>query len=339
MSALLEVRDLSVTLTAGGRPARAVDGISFEVAQGEAVGLVGESGSGKSLTLRAILGLLPPGTAVSGGSVIFEGRDLLADRGRAVRAVRGTGISMVFQEPMTALNPVVRIGDQMVDAARRRLGWSRSQAREQALRLAAQMGITDPEGCLSLYPHELSGGMRQRVMIASALAARPRLILCDEPTTALDVTIQDQITRLLDRLRAELDMSLLYVTHDLAVMAQMCTRVEVMYAGRLLERGPVDATFAAPGHPYTRGLLQATPDVHDAKAELYAIPGSAPGVRSRPSGCPFHPRCEVSSPDCASGEFPLRVIGEARATACAYPERVGPGNGSTERDQVAGANQ
>jgi peptide/nickel transport system ATP-binding protein len=327
---LLEVSDLVVSVNVDRRHASAVDGVSFQVGHGEAVGLVGESGSGKSLTLRAILGLLPPGVVVTGGEIKFDGLDLLSRRGAAVHRVRGTGISMVFQEPMTALNPVVKVGDQMVDAARRQLHWSRSEAREHALRLAAQMSIPDAEACLSLYPHELSGGLRQRVMIAAALAAQPRLILCDEPTTALDVTIQDQIVRLLDRLRRDLAMSLLYVTHDLPVVAQLCDRVEVMYAGRILERGRVADMFAEPRHPYTFGLLRATPDVDDVRQELYAIPGSSPGINSRPAGCPFHPRCQVGSAECASGHFPLRAIGDGRATACAFPERIAVGQADTD---------
>jgi oligopeptide/dipeptide ABC transporter ATP-binding protein len=340
--ALLEVSDLTVTVTADGHPAVAVDGVSLHVGHGEAVGLVGESGSGKSLTLRAILGLLPPGVSVTGGRVTFDGHDLLEQGGRGVRSVRGTGISMVFQEPMTALNPVVKVGEQMIDAARRRLHWRHAEARDHALQLARQMGISDPEATLSLYPHELSGGMRQRVMIAAALASRPKLILCDEPTTALDVTIQDQIMQLLDRLRDELAMSLLYVTHDLAVVAQLCSRVEVMYAGRILERGPLPYTFDVPSHPYTLGLLQASPDIDDPRAELYAIPGSAPGIRSRPAGCPFHPRCRFSSEQCTAGDFPLRATSMAQATACAFPERIAASVSDTalpqpETDLTSGA--
>ncbi len=319
--ALLEVDDLRVSVTAGGGQAAAVEGISLRVGAGEAVGLVGESGSGKSLTLRAILGLLPPGVTVTGGRVLFEGTDLLADT-HALRQVRGTGISMIFQEPMTALSPVAKVGDQMVNAARRHRGWSRAEARRQALRMAREMGIPDAEACLSLYPHELSGGLRQRVMIAAALAGQPRLLLCDEPTTALDVTIQDQIVRLLARLQDELSMSLLYVTHDLAVVAQFCGRVEVMYAGRIVESGPVADAFTAPIHPYTLGLVRATPDVDDVRAELYAIPGHAPGIADRPPGCAFHPRCAFASEECRSGSFPLRALTGSRATACAFPERV-----------------
>jgi oligopeptide/dipeptide ABC transporter ATP-binding protein len=317
---LLQVDGLRVTVIADGTSADAVDGISLQVADGEAVGLVGESGSGKSLTLRAILGLLPPGAAVTGGRVLFRGADLLHDQ-RALRRVRGTGISMVFQEPMTALSPVAKVGEQMIDAARRHHGWNRDQARRHAIRLARQMGIPDAEAALSLYPHELSGGLRQRVMIAAALASQPALLLCDEPTTALDVTIQDQIIMLLARLRDELSTSLLYVTHDLAVIAQLCDRVAVMYAGRIVESGPVATTFRRPVHPYTLGLLRATPDVDNVRDELYAIPGHAPGVAERPPGCPFHPRCPVASQECRSGEFPLREVAESQATACAFPER------------------
>jgi peptide/nickel transport system ATP-binding protein len=316
---LLEVEDLRVSVKGPGGMVEAVTGVSFQVGAGDAMGLVGESGSGKSLTLRAILGLLPPGARITGGSVRFDGIELI-DAPRALHRVRGGGISMIFQEPMTALNPVLRVGRQIVDGARRRQGWSRAKAREETLRLAREMGIADAEEVLDLYPHELSGGLRQRVMIAAALANGPRLLLCDEPTTALDVTIQDQIIKLLDQLRADLSMSLLYVTHDLAVVGQLCQRVEVMYAGTLLERGPVGPIFRAPSHPYTLGLIKATPDV-DSQATLTAIPGSAPSVFDRPSGCVFHPRCPVVSEDCKTGEFPLRERGDERATACIHPER------------------
>ncbi len=316
---LLEVEDLRVSVSDGGRTVAAVDSVSFRVDAGDAVGLVGESGSGKSLTLRAILGLLPPGVKVSSGSVRFQGVDLLADP-RALRRCRGGGISMIFQEPMTALNPVVRVGRQIVDGARHRQGWSRTQAREEMLRLAREMGIPDVEAALDLYPHELSGGLRQRVMIAAALANRPRLLLCDEPTTALDVTIQDQIIKLLARLRAELSMSLLYVTHDLSVVGQICERVEVMYSGRLLERGSLRSIFQAPRHPYTLGLIRATPDV-DSNEKLEPIPGSAPTVFDRPAGCPFQPRCAFAEKDCRSGEFSLRAMTDDHATACIHSER------------------
>ena len=320
MSPLLEVEDLFVSVRTAAGMVEAVSGVSFSVDAGDAIGLVGESGSGKSLTLRAILGLLPPGAQITSGSIRFEGVDLVAQP-KALKRIRGGGISMIFQEPMTALNPVVRVGRQIVDGAAKRQGWNRSEARAEALRLARATGILDPDEVLDLYPHELSGGLRQRVMIAAALANKPRMLLCDEPTTALDVTIQDQIVKLLAELRDEFSMSLLYVTHDLAVVGQLCRRVEVMYSGRLLESGPVASIFHSPQHPYTLGLIEATPDV-DSPKQMQPIPGSAPSLTERPAGCPFHPRCLVGDDSCRDGAFPLRSMSEEHATACIYPERV-----------------
>lgn len=318
---LLEVRDLSISVGHGADRVNAVEGVSFTVPAGAAIGLVGESGSGKSLTLRAILGLLPAGAQISGGSVRLSGRELVGASSAELRRARGGEMSMIFQEPMTALNPVVRIGPQIVDGARRRHGWSRAQANAEALRLAREMGIADAEAVLSLYPHELSGGLRQRVMIAAALANRPQLLLCDEPTTALDVTIQDQIVKLLIRLRSELSMSLLYVTHDLAVVAQLCRQVEVMYAGRVVERGDVADVFRKPQHPYTRGLINATPRL-ERQQELVAIPGSAPSVFDRPSGCAFRSRCALADADCAVQTPTLQDVGVGRQTACLHHERL-----------------
>jgi oligopeptide/dipeptide ABC transporter ATP-binding protein len=319
---LLEVENLTVTVTPPGerRRVNVITGISFGVSTGEAVGLVGESGSGKSLTLRAILGLLPAGADVTSGAVRFEGLDLLTAGKRVVQRIRGTGITMIFQEPMTALNPVVRVGEQIVDAARRQLNWSRKDSSEHALRLARHMGIRDPDTVLSLYPHELSGGLRQRVMIAAALACQPRLVLCDEPTTALDVTIQAQIVGLLAQLRHQTEMSLLYVTHDLAVVAQLCQRLEVMYAGRIVEKGSVAEIFRSPRHPYTLGLVRATPDVHAVVDELVGIPGSAPHLGARPGGCAFHPRCGFATSECSTTEVPLLDLGHGRASACIHVE-------------------
>lgn len=317
---LLEVENLTVSVSPP-RERRRVDvvtNVSFSIGPGEAVGLVGESGSGKSLTLRAILGLLPAGATVKSGAVRFEGVDLLTGGKRAVRRVRGTGISMIFQEPMTALNPVVRVGEQIVDAARRQLHWSKEESTENALRLARHMGIRDPEAVLLFYPHELSGGLRQRVMIAAALACQPRLVLCDEPTTALDVTIQAQIVNLLAHLRQESQMSLLYVTHDLAVVAQLCQRLQVMYAGSIVETGTVAAIFRSPRHPYTLGLIRATPDAHAVVDELVGIPGSAPHLGGRPPGCAFHPRCSFATSECSTGEKPLVDLGNNRASACIH---------------------
>ncbi len=317
---LLEVQDLEISVRGAEGKATAIENVSFEVRAGEAVALVGESGSGKSLTLRAILGLLPSGANITGGRVLFDGVDLIKASAKTLHRVRGGDVSMIFQEPMTALNPVIRVGKQIIDGASRRRGWSRAQGREQALRLAREMGIPDPEAALSMYPHELSGGLRQRVMIAAALANGPRLLLCDEPTTALDVTIQDQILKLLAHLRDELSMSMLYVTHDLAVVGQLCGRVQVMYAGRILESGPTETVFRAPRHPYTLGLIEATPDV-DAAGETRAIPGYAPSVWSRPAGCPFHPRCQLATDDCRETSVSLSPGGPNQETACLHPER------------------
>ncbi len=253
---LLQVDNLciDVAVVATKKTVPAVRNVSFQVDAGEAVGLVGESGSGKSLTLRALMGILPAGVRATSGRVLFEGVDLLTAPKKTLRAIRGTGITMIFQEPMTSLNPIAKVGEQMIDAARAKHHWTRREAKAQSLRLARQMGIADPDNTLSLYPHELSGGLRQRVMIAAALACQPKLILCDEPTTALDVTIQAQIIRLLAQLKDELGMSMLYVTHDLAVVAQLCQRLEVMYAGSLVESGLVADIFRQPEPPVHPGL-------------------------------------------------------------------------------------
>ncbi len=321
---LLQVEDLciDVTLAGGKKTVPAVRNVSFTVHAGEAVGLVGESGSGKSLTLRTILGILPAGIRATGGRVLFEGVDLLRASRGTISALRGNGITMIFQEPMTSLNPVLKIGEQIVDAARAKRHWSKSQARDEALRLAKHMGIADPENVLALYPHELSGGLRQRVMIAAALACQPKLILCDEPTTALDVTIQAQIIRLLADLKDEYAMGMLYVTHDLAVVAQLCQRLEVMYAGSIVESGAVSDVFRSPNHPYTQGLVNATPDVDAVVDELTGIRGSAPTLGNWPAGCAFNPRCDYATDECRTGHFPLRETSDGRASACIHVDQL-----------------
>jgi oligopeptide/dipeptide ABC transporter ATP-binding protein len=321
---LLVVEDLCIDVTPVGdkKVVPAVRNVTFQVAAGEAVGLVGESGSGKSLTLRTILGLLPAGVRATGGRVLFEGVDLLKAPKKTLKNLRGTGITMIFQEPMTSLNPITKVGEQIIDAARAKHSWSKSDARDHALRLARHMGVPDAENVLSLYPHELSGGLRQRVMIAAALACRPKLVLCDEPTTALDVTIQAQIIRLLIELKDEFGMSMLYVTHDLAVVAQLCQRLEVMYSGSIVESGLVSELFREPNHPYTQGLVNATPDVDAVVDLLVGIRGNAPTLGNWPEGCAFHPRCDFATEECQSGEFPLRDTGDGRASACIHIDRL-----------------
>jgi peptide/nickel transport system ATP-binding protein len=321
---LLQVEDLCIDVTPVGtkKTVPAVRNVSFKVEAGEAVGLVGESGSGKSLTLRAILGILPNGVSATSGRVLFEGVDLLNASKRTVNRLRGTGITMIFQEPMTSLNPIAKVGAQIVDAARAKHSWSKREAEEHALRLAKHMGIPDPENTLSLYPHELSGGLRQRVMIAAALACQPKLVLCDEPTTALDVTIQAQIIRLLVQLKDELGMSMLYVTHDLAVVAQLCQRLEVMYAGAIVESGLARDVFRQPDHPYTQGLARATPDVDAVVDHLTGIRGNAPTLGNWPEGCAFHPRCDYATDECATGSFPLLETSTGRESACIHIDRL-----------------
>jgi oligopeptide/dipeptide ABC transporter ATP-binding protein len=320
MTELLEVRDLRVDFPLPGGVLHAVDGASFELRAGEALGIVGESGSGKTMALRALVGLLPRAARLAGGEIVFEGVDLASASAETLRAIRGRSIAMIFQEPMTALNPVMRVGEQIAEGPLVRLGYSRRRAHERALELMRLVGIPDPEERAEAYAHELSGGMRQRVMIAIALSMEPKLILCDEPTTALDVTIQDQILKLLASLRAQLGVSVVFVSHDLAVIAQTCRRVAVMYAGQVVETGPVEQVFREPRHPYTLGLLRSVPDVDDRRNVLSTIPGAPPDLADPPSGCRFHPRCAFAQDDCVDGEFPLRALDGERATACIHHE-------------------
>ncbi|MCU1494985.1 MAG: transporter ATP-binding protein putative oligo/dipeptide transport protein [Acidimicrobiaceae bacterium] len=322
MTATLEVEDLSVRINSRRGALPAVQGVSFEVQRGQAFGLVGESGSGKSITLKALLGLLPPEAAISGGHVRLDGEDLVTASQRRLRQIRGPEMSMVFQEPMSALNPVMRVGDQIAEGPRLHLGLGRSGAAARAVELMRKVGIPDPERRFRSYPHQFSGGMRQRVMIAIALSCNPRVVLCDEPTTALDVTIQDQILRLLTALCAESGTSLVFVTHDLPVIAQVCQTVAVMYAGRILERGPVSEIFREPRHPYTLGLLRSAPNFEENRSGLVPIAGSPPSLRSLPGGCPFHPRCPFATEDCSTAATELRVVAADRVTACIHDDRA-----------------
>ena len=316
----LEVSDLRVQIDGHHGAVRPIDGVSLEIAPGEAVGLVGESGSGKSMTLKSILGLLPAEAKVTSGKVVFNGTDLTQLSRARLNKVRGRRIAMIFQEPMSALNPVMRVGSQIAEGPRVHLGMSRAQSVQRAMDLMRRVGIPDPERRFRAFPHEFSGGMRQRVMIAMALSCDPELILCDEPTTALDVTIQDQILRLLAQLCQESGTSLMFVTHDLPVVAQVCHKVAVMYAGRIVERGTVSQVFSRPMHPYTLGLLRSAPDVDRPGQSLVPIPGSPPSLIAPPSGCRFHPRCKFAEEDCKVSEPPLRLLDAGRATACLHYE-------------------
>ena len=318
---LLQVSDLHVQIASRRGIVRAVDGVSLEVPAGEAVGLVGESGSGKSMTLRAILGVLPPEARVTVGQVLLDGVDLTQLGNSQLNKIRGPKIAMIFQEPMSALNPVMRVGSQIAEGPQIHLGMNRRQAAERALELMRRVGIPDPERRFRSFPHEFSGGMRQRVMIAIALSCEPSLILCDEPTTALDVTIQDQILRLLTKLCRESGTSLVFVTHDLAVVAQVCQQLAVMYAGRIVERGSVEEVLTQPSHPYTLGLVRSAPDVDHPRSSLVAIPGAPPSLVSPPAGCRFHPRCKFAEEDCTVIEPSLRLIDAGHSTACLHFER------------------
>ena len=309
---VLQVRDLQVRLSSPRGVVRAVRGVSFDVEAGHTHGIVGESGSGKTTLLRAILGLLPANAAAA-GSISVSGRQVSLAAGRT-KAV--DGVSIVFQEPMTALNPVVRVGQQISEAPRYKLGLGRKAARDRALELMRQVGIPDPTRRYNAYPHELSGGLSQRVLIAIALSAEPKMILCDEPTTALDVTVQDQILKLFSRISEETGVAIVYVTHDLAVVAQTCRTVSVMYAGQFLESGTIDAVFGQSRHPYTLGLLGAVPDVSRGRTPLVAIPGSPPDLVSLGEGCPFVPRCSHAQDECSQGMFSLRSLNDHQSTAC-----------------------
>jgi oligopeptide/dipeptide ABC transporter ATP-binding protein len=328
---LLRVRDLVVEIQLARGVLRAVDGASFDVLPSEALGIVGESGSGKTMALRALLGLLPRKARITAGSIEFEGEDLVQAGEDRRRELRGTSVAMIFQEPMTALNPVMRVGEQIAEEPQVRLGESRGAAHARALDLMRLVGIPDPMRRASAYPHELSGGMRQRVMIAIALSGNPKLILCDEPTTALDVTIQDQILKLLHSLQEDLGVSLVFVSHDLAVIAQTCRRVAVMYAGQIVETGEVDRVFRQPRHPYTLGLLRSVPDFDAVRTRLSSIPGTPPDLASPPAGCRFHPRCGFVQDDCLRDPIPLIELGDGRATRCLHHEAAAA---DVQRDPV-----
>jgi oligopeptide/dipeptide ABC transporter ATP-binding protein len=312
VSALLEVTDLSIGI--GGT--QLVRDVSFTLDESSALGLVGESGSGKTLTLRALLGLSPRGASVS-GSVVFNGEEMIGRREKALSRVRGAQVAMVFQDPMTALNPVQRIGTQVAEGPRLHLGLSRKDAAEQAIELLRRAGLPDPQRLARRYPHQLSGGQRQRAMVAIALSCRPRIVLCDEPTTALDVTVQAQVLRLLRSACDELGAALLFVSHDLAVVRQLCRQVAVMYAGRIVESGPIDEVFGEPRHGYTASLLQSLPDV-DRPGEPRPIPGEPANPRRPPTGCAFHPRCAYAISECAGVAPPLEDVRPGRRSACVH---------------------
>lgn len=317
MTPLLEVRDLRVEFPGPAGPVHPVDGVSFQLERGETLALVGESGSGKSLTGLALLRLVPaPGTIGAGSAIRLDGVDLLALQGEALRQVRGGRIGLVFQDPMTSLNPVLTAGYQVQEAITAHARLRRAEARERAVALLEEVGVPDPAARYSAYPHELSGGLRQRVMIAIALAARPDLLIADEPTTALDVTVQAQILELLDRLRAARGMAVLLITHDFGIVAGRADRIAVMYAGQLVEQGPTRTVFREARHPYTRALLASIPRLTGPVELISPIPGAVPLPTAWPSGCRFHPRCPQRFAPCQGDPPPWIEAGPGHHHRC-----------------------
>jgi peptide/nickel transport system ATP-binding protein/oligopeptide transport system ATP-binding protein len=322
---LLEIKDLRTWFDLEEGTVRAVDGVSLSIEKGETLGVVGESGCGKSVTAMSILGLNPvPPARYAGGEILFRGRDLLRLPERELRKVRGNDITMIFQEPMTSLNPVYTVGQQIMEVLELHRKLDPKAARAFAIGMLAKVGISSPETRIDEYPHQMSGGMKQRVMIAMALACDPKLLIADEPTTALDVTIQAQILELLKALQKEFGMSILLITHDLGVVAETTNHVAVMYAGHIVEYAPTDELFARPRHPYTWGLLQSLPEMHrEGDARLREIKGTVPSPLHWPSGCRFRTRCMNAQARCAQEDPPLVDDGPHHKLACFYPVRQG----------------
>jgi oligopeptide/dipeptide ABC transporter ATP-binding protein len=321
---LLQVDGLSVEFTLGGRPQPVVSDVTFSLEKGRTLGLVGESGCGKSVTALSILGLLPdPPGRIAGGRILFHGEDLTRLSQRELSHIRGRRISMVFQEPMTSLNPVFTVGDQVAEVFRTHMGLTKQESLEQAVEMLRRVGIPDPEGRVRNYPHQMSGGMRQRVLIAIAVACHPEVLLADEPTTALDVTIQAQILALMRELRDEMGTALLLITHDFGVVAEAADEVAVMYAGRIVEHAGCETLFRSPWHPYTTGLLRSRPRPGGSggrrQERLEAIPGTVPSPSELPPGCPFEPRCSRSREVCSREAPPLEEKSPGQLARCWIP--------------------
>ncbi|MFI5616459.1 ABC transporter ATP-binding protein [Streptomyces sp. NPDC051567] len=316
---LLEVRDLHVEFTTRDGVAKAVNGVNYSVAEGETLAVLGESGSGKSVTAQAVMGILdtPPGR-ITGGEILFKGRDLLKMKEEERRKIRGAGMAMIFQDALSSLNPVLSVGAQLGEMYEVHRGMSRKDSRARAVELMDRVKIPAAKERVGDYPHQFSGGMRQRIMIAMAMALEPSLIIADEPTTALDVTVQAQVMDLLAELQRELNMGLVLITHDLGVVADVADKIAVMYAGRIVEEAPVHAIYRAPAHPYTRGLLDSIPRLDQKGQELYAIKGLPPNLLNIPPGCAFNPRCPMAQAVCRAEVPPLAPVAEGRRSACFF---------------------
>jgi oligopeptide transport system ATP-binding protein len=313
--ALLDVSDLTVTFQTNDGPVNAVNGLSFDVAEKETLAIVGESGSGKSQTAFAIMGLLAKNGGAT-GRVEFDGADLLSLSKRQLNKVRSNQIGMIFQDPMTSLNPYIRVSDQMAEVLQLHKGLSKRDAIAEAVQMLDAVRIPDAKARISMFPHEFSGGMRQRIMIAMALLCRPRLLIADEPTTALDVTVQAQIMKLLGEIREEFNTAVILITHDLGIVADFCDRTLVLYGGQIMEEGPTGDVFADPAHPYTKGLLKAVPRLDRDTETLQTIAGEPPDMSHLPAGCPFSPRCEIARDYCSTRPLVLEPLGVNRTRAC-----------------------
>ena len=314
---ILSIRDLHTHFRTDDGVVKAVDGVSLDIAPGETLGIVGESGSGKSVTCLSVLRLVPtPPGFYPKGEILFEGSDLLKANEAELERIRGDNIAMIFQDPMTSLNPYLTVERQLTEVLEIHRKVSRTEAREQSIDMLTKVGIPSPEKRIDQFPHEYSGGMRQRVMIAMALLCKPRLLIADEPTTALDVTIQAQILELIDELKHDLNMAVILITHDLGVVAGTTDRLAVMYAGRIVEQGTTEEVFEDPKHPYTRGLLRSVPRLDRDEEQLTAIPGLPPDLSALPGGCPFHPRCDVASEKCSTSYPDIVQFGSGRWSAC-----------------------
>jgi len=315
---ILKVEDLQTYFSTDEGIVKAVDGVSFELHRGETLGIVGESGSGKSVTNLSVMRLIPsPPGKIMGGRALLAGDDIFALKEEDVRSIRGNRVSMIFQDPMTSLNPFLKISTQMMETIRLHQGLGKGQAREKAVEMLKLVGIPNPERCVDCYPHEFSGGMRQRVMIAMALSCNPEILIADEPTSALDVTIQAQILEIIKELTRKLGTAVIMITHDLGVVAGMCDNICVMYAGRIVEKAPADDLFHDPQHPYTKGLIKSVPRLdRPQEGRLFSIEGQPPNVIELPECCPFHPRCKQAMDICRKKYPPVTVIGEKSSVSC-----------------------
>ncbi|TCS83075.1 ABC transporter ATP-binding protein [Tepidibacillus fermentans] len=313
---LLEVKQLKTYFYTEDGVFSAVNDVSFVLKPGETLGIVGESGSGKSVTSLSIMGLIPKGNGKVEGSITYQGKEIINLPEKEMRKLRGNEIAMIFQEPMTSLNPVFTIGNQMIESIRLHTSLSKREAKDKAIEMLKLVGIPRAEEIMNEYPHQLSGGMRQRVMIAMAMSCTPSILIADEPTTALDVTIQAQILDLMRKLKQDYHTSILLITHDLGVVAEMCDRVIVMYAGKVVEEADVRTIFYEPKHPYTKGLIRSTPQLKGSKQRLYSIPGNVPSIKEMPSGCSFAPRCEYATELCHQKAPELITVGQNHKSRC-----------------------